>query len=698
MTYRLAFDIGGTFTDFVLYDRSTNASRYWKTLSTPHNPAVGVITALEQLLKECEVEARDLDEIVHATTVAANAVIERKGAQTGLITTDGFRDVVLIGRQKRYETYDLRQAKPTPLIQRRRIAEVGERVSAQGQVLRELEQTSLGEAIEKVLKGGSTAVAVSLLHSYANADHERQIRDRLREVAPDVYVSLSSEVAPQIGEYERTSTTVADAYVKPIVAKYLDDLRAAFARFGFTGRFYIMQSNGGISTPELVREQPVRIVESGPAAGVLMATAVGTRASYDQVLTFDMGGTTAKVGAIDGGKPSTTDFFEIDVLNYRKGSGLPLSIPVIELLEIGAGGGSIAEPHLGTIRVGPESAGSEPGPVCYQRGGTRCTVTDANLALGYLNPEYFVGGKMSLDGRGAVDAIREQIAQPLELDLGEAAWGIHAMANANMERALRIMSIERGRDPRAYTLVAFGGAGPLHAARLAKALAIPRVLIPEGAGVGSAVGLLGADLRFDLTMSRVLLLDQEAADEIVAGFANLKRRLLEQFHLETAGQLVWSQHAYIRYCGQGHELRVDLPSALAADSVTIMRRSFDDAYRRTYGYVQSEVPCEIVNWGATAHVETRSSNGVSGKRQSRAGSLADARKGERSAYFPELHGYANCNVWDRYKLPPGDVIQGPAIIEERESTTIVPPGDSAVLNEHSDLVITVRPEDVGNAR
>lgn len=691
--FRVGFDIGGTFTDFVAQDLGDGELTFWKTLSMPSRPAEGVLRGLDELLDHLGRSLEEVDEVVHATTVAANAVIERKGVPTGLITTRGFRDVLLIGRQKRYETYDLFLDKPRPLVPRRLVLEVDERIAHDGEVLESLEPSSVDRAVQALVAEGVESIAVVLLHSYSYPDHEQFVRDRVRELAPEVSVSLSSEVSPKYREYERTSTTVANAYIRPIVDQYLNKLGTSLSERGYDRRFFIMQSNGGLATPPVVRKYPVRIVESGPAAGVLMAAQIGQEENSNSVLTFDMGGTTAKLGAIDAGQPAVSPTFEVDAIRYRKGSGLPLNIPAVELLEIGAGGGSIAGTGLGLVQVGPESAGSEPGPICYGLGGDRATVTDANLVLGYLNPSYFNAGRMTLDAAAAEVGVDEQIAGPLGLSVGEAAWGIHAVANSNMERAMRVVSLERGRDPSRYLLVAFGGAGPLHAARLARALGIPRVVVPRGAGVGSAVGLLTADAKFDVSLTRVLALDGGNSDEIAAVYEELEAKVTREVgDLLDLGRPQWSRYAYMRYTGQGYELKVDLPTGeICEDYAAKVAPVFHEAYRRNYGYAQTDAPIEGVDWYLVVTFpgsdETAARNGRSG--------ITDAtgpkklHKQPRKAYFPETDGYATCEVLDRYGMVPGQRFTGPAVIEERESTTVVPPDDTARISEAGHLVVEI---------
>src|SRR5215510_1352775 len=465
---RVAFDIGGTITDFVLSDDRTGATHALKVPTSARNLGEAVIEGMEKLLSATDVRGESVDVVLHATTVATNAVLERKGAKTGLITTQGFRDVLIIGRQKRYETYDMYIDKSEPLVQRRHIVEVVERVAADGTVVTSLDMDSVKSAIEAMLQAGRETVAVSLLHAYANAEHERQIREQFAKRAPKLLVSISSEVSPKFREYERTNTTVTNAYVKPIVDRYLRHLDQALATRGIRNNLFVMQSNGGLISPDLARDFPVRIIESGPAAGVFMSAIVGKEEGCDQIITFDMGGTTAKLGAIDDGTPAIMPTFEVDLVRYKRGSGLPINVPAVEMIEIGAGGGSIARDSKGMIVVGPDSAGADPGPICYGRGGSEPTITDANVVLGYISPDWFNGGAMRLDRGAAARGIKRAIADPLGISTEQAAWGIHLIATSNMENALRVVSVERGRDPRRYALIAFGGAGPLHAARMAR--------------------------------------------------------------------------------------------------------------------------------------------------------------------------------------------------------------------------------------
>lgn len=695
---RLAIDTGGTFTDSVLQD--TEAKKLWfcKTLSNPSAPDLAVLEGIRDLHEQHPFHLAEISEVLLATTVGTNAILERKGARTALITTAGFRDVLILARAKRYDTYDLHLDKPTPLIARRAIFEVDERMAADGNVVRSLDKSSVQTVIEHLCELEIEAVAVSLLHAYANPDHERAIAAMLYQANPDWPVSVSSTVSPKYREYERTSTTVANAYVTPVVQRFLGTIGTAFKREGFTGEIYVMQSNGGLLTPDIATSLPVNLIESGPAAGVLLGGVVAQATHSQRILTFDMGGTTAKVGALEDGEPIVSNTFEVDAVNLRPWSGLPLNISALELIEIGAGGGSIARVRMGLIEVGPHSAGAEPGPVCYARGGTLATITDANAILGYLAPEGFAGGKIDLDTEAAKSAINEQLAIPLGLDVYTAAWGIHALANANMERALRSMSIERGRDPRDFTLVAFGGAGPVHACRLARALGMPRVIVPFAAGVGSAIGMLAAEPRLSTALTSIVLLDASAASKVRDLFDDLESRALGML---AGAPARWVRHAYLRYRGQGYELRVELPAGEIADTyIDQICQRFHRVYRDAYSYDQPDQVVEATEWHLTAITAGAITTGATTPSAATTGTPADpilhmpqnqttpASK-RRRAYFPESHGMLECEIYDRLDLHPANAVYGPALITDENTTTLVLPGDSAILDESGHLEIRI---------
>jgi N-methylhydantoinase A len=683
---RIGFDVGGTFTDFALQS-PTGELITGKRLTTYPDPSAGCLAGLDELIGAAGLSWGEVAQLVHGTTLGSNIVIERKARGVGLLTTRGFRDVLLIGREKRYQVYDLQIDKPRPLVPRRLIGEVTERVLADGSVRTPLDDADARRAIRALAARGVTTLAVALLHAYLNPAHEQRVAALVAEEAPHVTVTLSHEVSPTFREYERTSTTVVNAYVMTALREYLRGLQRALAERGCRGRLFVMQSSGGIATADAMERHPVRMIESGPAAGALMAAGYGELTGHRDLIAFDMGGTTAKLALIENGRPFTTTAFELHRVQNAPGSGLPMNIQALDLVEIGAGGGSIARATLGLIAVGPESASSVPGPVCYGRGGAEPTVTDANLVLGYLNAADFAGGTMRLQLGAAARAIEERIARPLGLPLEAAAWGIHAIVNTNMELATRVVSIERGRDPRDLTLVAFGGSGPVHGCRLAQALGIPRVILPAAAGVTAAIGLLSAEVRFDVARTYQRRVDQVDCDRLTAIYEEMSAQAVTVVRdAAVEGQIQIVRSADVRYLGQGYELNVPVPAGrLDAAALVRIRAAFDEIYAARYGYADAQAAVEIVTWklsavGGTPRVALAKMPPRSGE---------GGRKGVRRAYFPEARGYLECPVYDRYGLAAGLTLTGPAIVEERESTTVLPPGVEAIVDEYASLLVDV---------
>ncbi|MCL4301980.1 MAG: hydantoinase/oxoprolinase family protein [Anaerolineae bacterium] len=688
--YRVGVDIGGTFTDLMVVNTETGAFAVGKALTTPTDPSQAVETVLIETLRQAGVDPAEVQHLVHGTTLVTNAIIERKGAATALLTTQGFRDSLEIGREQRYDLYDLMLEHPRPIVPRYLRFDVPQRTLADGRTLLELDEAYVERLARELAESGIEAVAIVFLHSFANPSAERAARAAVERAAPTLRVSISSDVIPEIREFERASTTIANVYVQARVERYLRELEGRLRRLGFAGSFFLMLSSGGIATVDTAVRYPVRLLESGPAAGALAATAYGLAAGQPSLLSFDMGGTTAKICVIDEGRPLIAHDFEVDRrYRFKKGSGLPIKIPVIEMIEIGTGGGSIARvDSLGLLKVGPDSAGAEPGPVCYARGGTEPTVTDADLILGYLDPAYFLGGRMRLDVEGARQAIKAQIADKLGLPLAEAAWGIHQIANENMANAARVHALERGKDPHRFPLFAFGGAGPVHAHRLALALGSPSLLIPFGAGVTSTIGFLSAPLAFDFVRSwpgRLDTLDWARANILLAEMEAEGEALLEASGVPAAA-ITHRREADMRYVGQGHEIRVPLPAGrLDAAHVPALLAVFEAVYRELYERLGPPVPVEILNWRVVS----------SGPRpdlrlqvtSATAGAASPALKGQRPAYFPEARDFVSTPVYDRYRLAPGATFNGPAIIEECESTVIIGPGGRCRVDEHYNLVV-----------
>jgi N-methylhydantoinase A len=670
--YRVGIDIGGTFTDMLLVGEDGSAV-IGKTLTTPADPSLAVENALRPVFDKGGVEDGERGTLIHGTTLVTNALIERKGAPTALLTTSGFRDAVEIGREHRYELYDLNLELPKPLVPRHLRFDVPERMAADGRVLRALDESFLRRLVAELRDKGIKAIGVCYLNSFRNPVHEQRTAAIIAEMAPEIRVSLSSEVVAEIREFQRTSTTLANVYVQERVSDYLAQLQARLDKIGFAGSFFVMLSSGGIATRETAARFPVRLLESGPAAGALAAAQAGMLCGHRDLLSFDMGGTTAKLCVIEDGQPLKTHEFEVDrVYRFRKGSGLPVRIPVIDMIEIGAGGGSIARvDSLGLLKVGPQSSGADPGPVCYRQGGTEPTVTDADLVLGYLDANYFLGGQMELDLDGARKALG-RLGEKLGLTPEQVAWGIHQIVNENMANAARAHLGERGKDPRRMPMYAFGGAGPVHGYRVAEILRLPALISPFGAGVGSTFGLLAAPLAFDFVRSaysRLDELDWDFANGLLDEMAAEGRKVLERSGLD-ASLVSYQRTADMRYVGQGHEVSVALPDGdLRAAHQPRIAAAFEETYRALYGRKGPDVPLEVINWRVVASGPRPEMTLKIPRNGTEKGEAA--RKGSRPAYFPEQGGYVETAIYDRYALEPGVKFAGPAIVEERESTLIM---------------------------
>lgn len=693
-TYRLGIDIGGTFTDAALVDEHSGAVHVVKVPTTPTDPAAGFMTAVERALQQCHSQGEAIRLVVHATTVATNALIEGKTASLGMLTTHGFRDILEIARQIRSRLYDVHLTKPRPLVPRRWSFGIRERLDASGNVLEPLDVEAVRQAARQLKTAGIEGIVCCFLHSYLNPEHERQAAAILRQEYPEAFLSVSSEVCPEFREYLRASTTAVNAAVMPLVSRYLTSLETRLRARHITAPFYIMQSSGGVMSAESARHKPVYIVESGPAAGVIAAGAFAAPHGYNNVISFDMGGTTAKVGLIQDGQLKLSTEFEvggqaITPLGEGRGSGYPVRTPVIDLVEVGAGGGSEAWIDAGgALRVGPRSAGAVPGPACYGQGGTIPTITDANLLLGRLNPAFFLGGEIALDPEASRRAISQQCAQPLGLDPLQAAHGIIEIANAHMIGAMRLVSVQRGYDPRHFVLVAFGGAGPLHANALARELAIPTVLIPPSPGIASALGMLMTDIKHEFVTTRRQMLSglaPQALEMLFADFAAQGAALLTREGIAPEQQCLL-RSVDLRYHGQSHELSVTMPSGpFTVEHVDHLHEQFYAAHTRTYGYATREDPVELVNVRLTAL-------GVSPKPRlidlPQGGSdSSQAVKGHRPVWFSETAGFTTCTVIDRSRLLWGNIVPGPAIIEELDATIVVHPEYQAEVDQHGNLVL-----------
>ncbi|KEJ95299.1 N-methylhydantoinase A [Pseudosulfitobacter pseudonitzschiae] len=673
---RLGVDIGGTFTDIVLETDSGQFST--KVLTTYAAPENAIIDGMKQVCEKAGISPGDIGQIIHGTTLATNALIERRGAKTALITTQGFRDVIEMRTESRFEQYDLNLVLPEPLLPRQMRFTLPERVNARGEIMIPLAREAVEAVVDQIAKAGFESVAVGLIHSYLNPAHERMIREVLSERLPDVAVSISSEVSPQMREYERFNTVVANAYIKPLMASYLGRLESRLRDEGVDCRIFLMHSGGGIISIQNAADFPVRLVESGPAGGAVFAAHIAARYGLDKVLSFDMGGTTAKICLIKDQTPKTSRVFEVArTYRFKKGSGMPISIPVIDMVEIGAGGGSLAHvDSMRQIRVGPESAGSEPGPACYGRGGARPAVTDADLMLGKLDPDNFAGGSIQLHAAQSRDALDAHIGKTLEMDAVEAAFGVAEMVDENMANAARVHAVENGEDLSEYTMIAFGGAAPLHAGRLCEKLGVERLIVPPGAGVGSAIGFLRAPFSFEANRSVYMRLS-DFDDALI-------RELLGELRDEATGfvrtcdevsPILAEFKVYMRYSGQGWEIPITLtePQAMAPDADTFLAR-FEEEYTKLFGRTVAGMDVEITVWSVNATTPPEDVARVT---------VTDAKaaaktQGTRDVFDAAAGSFAKANVVERADLADGHFVQGPAAMTEDETTIIIPSSRFAI--------------------
>jgi N-methylhydantoinase A len=679
MSLRVAVDIGGTFTDLIAFDERSQQIRHAKTLTTPRDPMEGILDCL----RKAALEARSIDSLIHGSTIAINTLIERKGASVGLIVTRGTRDVYIIGRGNRPEAYNLFFHRPRPLVPRSRTIEVAERLYSSGEVREPLSVESVKAACAKLAGEGVEAIAVCFLHSYANPEHERMAGRVIEEELPGRYVSLSHEILREYREYERTSTTVVNAYIGPKVGGYVRNLRTQLEGLGFEGDLAMMQSSGGVMTPEAAIRRPVMMMESGPVGGIIASAEIGKALGYRDVVSFDMGGTTAKASLVRDGAPVTTEGYYVG--GYA--SGHPVMMPVVDVVEVGAGGGSIAWiDEVGALKVGPQSSGADPGPIAYCRGGEEPTITDANVILGRIGVSDFLGGEMRLNRDAAMRGMSERVAKPLDMDVARAARSVIQIAIAKMSLAVREVSVEKGYDPRNFALVASGGAGPLHAVAIARELHIPSVVVPRFPAHFSAMGMLMADERHDLVrthysdlhdadLARLKIISEEMAAEAMKMF-------------RSGAEIVYQILLDLRYVGQEFTLPVPVTvDALSRSDRTAVRKAFDALHEHRYAHHAADEPVEIVNVRLVAL----------GKRPKlrlpslEKGGAAEARE-QRSVYFDEEDSAIECPVYHREELPPGAEFSGPALVSEYGSTTVLFPGDQLAVAAAGELVISVRSE------
>jgi N-methylhydantoinase A len=673
---RLGVDIGGTFTDVVLEQNGKSVST--KVLTTYTAPENAIIEGIHEVCRQAGVQPDEIDQIIHGTTLATNALIERRGAKTALITTDGFRDVIEMRTESRFEQYDLNLQLPEPLLPRQMRFTVGGRVDANGNILVDIDRREVEEVVDRIAEAGFESVAVGLIHSYANPSHELLVRDVLAEKLPNVSVSISSEVSPQMREYERFNTVVANAYIKPLMASYLGRLENRLRDEGIDCRVFLMHSGGGIISIENAAQFPVRLVESGPAGGAVFAAHIAARYGLEKVLSFDMGGTTAKICLIKNQTPKTSRVFEVArTYRFKKGSGMPISIPVIDMVEIGAGGGSLANVDtMRQIRVGPESAGSEPGPACYGRGGDRPGVTDADLVLGKLDPNNFAGGSIQLHPQASETALSAHVGETLDMDSVEAAFGVAEVVDENMANAARVHAVENGEDLSEYTMIAFGGAAPLHAGRLCEKLGVDRLIVPPGAGVGSAIGFLRAPFSFEANRSVYMRLSDFDPDLIRKLLTDLQSEATSLVRTcDKTSEILSEFKVYMRYSGQGWEIPIALSEEQAMNpDANVFQARFEEDYTKLFGRPVAGMDVEITVWSVNATTPPEDVAPVETQR----GDTRAQVDGVRQLFDAASARFVDAQVVLRQKMETGQHVPGPAAITEDETTIVVPSSRDAI--------------------
>lgn len=684
MGYKLGIDVGGTFTDVCLFHEEKGETMVFKLPSTPEDPSKAIEEGIRLILEENRIDAKWVTYLVHGTTVGTNAAIERKGVKTALITTKGFRDLLEIGRQTRPSVYNLFEDKSAPLVKRQHRKEVTERLMYDGSVAVELNPAEVEQVIEEIREEDIQSVAVCFLHSYINPVHEKKVKEIIQEKLPHVYVSVSSEVLPEYREYERLSTTTMNSYLGPVVGNYVTNFAKRVEGLGIQVQPYINQSNSGVMSIEMTKDNPVRTALSGPSAGVSGATYIAKLAGFENIITFDMGGTSTDVCLIENSSPK--------VATGKKVSGFPVQVPMTDVHAVGAGGGSIAwVDNGGSLKVGPHSAGAMPGPAAYDRGGQKPTVTDANVVLKRLNPEYILGGKMKINSPAAKQVIEDHVSEPLGLSLIEAARGIITVVNSNMVRAIRVVSVEQGYDPREFTLVAFGGAGALHAVDVARELGMKQVLIPENPGILCALGLLVSDLRMDYVKTRLLMAEEkniQAVQEEFAALTDKAKQWLQQEGIEPAKQILECR-IDMRYLGQNYELSIPLKGEPATgEDLEAILQQFHQEHDKNYGYSNKNEQIQFINYRVTAlgkvsQIELKESPDTGGN-------VERAKIGERDVYFDEAHGFVKTGIYNREQLRANDEIEGPAIVEQMDSTIVIPPHTTAKVDHYRNIILTLQ--------